>query len=140
MTFTHLIKIGNDLVKQPQTLDTLIVAIQFHVELMIVGDRRKHNANTRVALMVEVLRQSVLCCAHAEGRNCAHTRWGEVVGAQAHIGGERQSRTRGECGISITNLVQWTEHSALQLTYTGKHIQRQTRWNYINLLVPELFF
>jgi len=55
-----------------------------------------------------------------------------VVGAQAHIGGERQSRTRGECGISITNLVQDTEHPALQPTYTGEHIQRQTKWNYIN--------
>ena len=73
-TFTHLIKIGDDLVKQPETLDALIVAIQFHVEFVVVGDGRKHDANTRVALMVEVLRQSVLCCAHAEGRDCAHTR------------------------------------------------------------------
>ena len=73
-TFPHLIKIGDDLVKQPETLDALIVAIQFHVEFVVVGDGREHNANTRVALMVEVLRQSVLCCAHAEGRDCAHTR------------------------------------------------------------------
>jgi hypothetical protein len=74
MVFTHLIKISDDLVKQPETLNTLIIAVQFHVEFMVVGDGCKHNANTFVALMVEVLRQSALCCAHAEGRNCAHTR------------------------------------------------------------------
>lgn len=35
-----------------------------------------------------------------------HIGGGEVVGAQAHKGGEGQNRTRGECGISITSLVQ----------------------------------
>lgn len=52
---SHLIKISNDLVEQPQTLQPLMVDVRFRVEFLKVRDRRKEDADTSVGLVVEVL-------------------------------------------------------------------------------------
>lgn len=52
---THLIKIGNDLIKQPKALHPLIVPIQFHVKLMVVGNRGEQHARALVRVVVQIL-------------------------------------------------------------------------------------
>lgn len=51
----YLIKIGDNLVEQTQTLDTLIVSVQFNVKLHKVWDGGKANAHAIVRLVVEIL-------------------------------------------------------------------------------------
>lgn len=53
----HLIKVGNDLIEKPQTLNTHVVAIQFYVEVVEVGDGGKHDAHLGVGLVIEVLKR-----------------------------------------------------------------------------------
>ena len=55
----QLVKIGYDLVQQSETLDTLVVRLQFHVELGKVRYRGEHYAN-EVALFVVQLLEKVL--------------------------------------------------------------------------------
>lgn len=51
----HLVEVGDDLVEQAQTLHALVVAVQLHVELVVVGDGREHHAHAVVRLVVQVL-------------------------------------------------------------------------------------
>lgn len=51
----HLIKISNDLIEQPQTLEALMVDVGFRIELLKVRDRGKEHTHTFVGLVVEVL-------------------------------------------------------------------------------------
>lgn len=53
---TYLIKISNDLVQEPQTLHALVVAVQLHVKLVVVGDAGEYNPHALVRLVVQVLR------------------------------------------------------------------------------------
>lgn len=53
--FSNLVKISDDLVKQPQTLHALVVSIELHVKLVVVSDGREHHAHTLIRLVVQVL-------------------------------------------------------------------------------------
>lgn len=63
-TFTilknYLVKIGDNFIEQSQTFNTLVVAIQFHVEFMIIGNGSEQHTNFIVTLIVKFLRQRVL--------------------------------------------------------------------------------
>lgn len=52
---TYLVKVGNDLIEQPQTLHTHVVSVQLDVKVVEVGNGRKENADLRVGLIVEIL-------------------------------------------------------------------------------------
>lgn len=54
---SHLIKVGNDLVEEPQALDPHIVAVQLDVEVIEVGDGGEHDAHLGVGLVIEVLQR-----------------------------------------------------------------------------------
>ena len=47
------VKIGDYLVEESQSFDALVVAVQFDVELVKVGDGREEDADARVTLVVE---------------------------------------------------------------------------------------
>lgn len=57
VAWPHLIKVGNDLVEEPQTLNAHVVAIQFYVEVIEVGDGGEHDAHLGVGLVIEVLQR-----------------------------------------------------------------------------------
>lgn len=61
--FTHLIKISDNLIKQPKTLHALIIAVKLHVELVIIGDRGEDHAHALIRLMVQVLPTAPLVSA-----------------------------------------------------------------------------
>lgn len=61
--FTHLIKISDDFIKQPETLHALIVAVKLHVELVVIGDRGEDHAHALIRLMVQVLPTAPLVSA-----------------------------------------------------------------------------
>lgn len=52
---TDLVKVTDDLVQQPKTLETLFIDIVLIVELLVVGYGSKHDGNATVALMVQFL-------------------------------------------------------------------------------------
>ena len=49
---TYLVKIGNNLIKKAQTLDTLIVSIKFDIKFVEIRNRCKHDSNFCIRLMV----------------------------------------------------------------------------------------
>ena len=51
----NLIKIGDDLIKQPETLQSLAVGIQFHVEVSEVRHRGKQNGYFIISFTIEIL-------------------------------------------------------------------------------------
>ena len=51
----NLIKIGDDLIKQPETLQPLAVGIQFHVEVSEVWHRGKQNSYFIISFTIEIL-------------------------------------------------------------------------------------
>ena len=51
----QLIEVGNDLVEESDTLDTLVVPVQLCVELVEVGDACKDHPHPRVRLAVQLL-------------------------------------------------------------------------------------
>ena len=51
----ELIEVGNDLVEESDTLDTLVVPVQLCVELVEVGDACKDHPHPRVRLAVQLL-------------------------------------------------------------------------------------
>jgi hypothetical protein len=57
---TDLIKISYNLIEKSQALDTLIVAIKLDIKFTEVVDGSEDHANTRVALMIQLLGQSIL--------------------------------------------------------------------------------
>lgn len=74
-TETHLIKIGNDLIEQPKTLHALVVPVQLHVELVVVGDGGEDHAHSLVGLVVEVLPSAPLASDIGQ-RASGKPRWG----------------------------------------------------------------
>lgn len=55
-TFTsHLVEVGDDLVEQPQTLHSLVVGLQLHVELGEVADGGEHDGDALARLVVELV-------------------------------------------------------------------------------------
>lgn len=52
---TDLVKVGNYLVEKTQTLHALVVPVQLHVELVVVGDGGEYDADALVRLVVQVL-------------------------------------------------------------------------------------
>ena len=55
MKQSDLVKVSDDLVEKPQTLDALVITLQLHVEFGKVRDRRKHHAHILTALVVQLL-------------------------------------------------------------------------------------
>lgn len=53
--FSHLIKVGDDLIEQPQTLNSHVVSIQLDVEVIKVGDRGEQHSDLSVRLVVQIL-------------------------------------------------------------------------------------
>ena len=51
----NFIKVGYDLVQQAQTLDALVIGLEFHVKLRKVGNRGEHNAHTFALLVIQLL-------------------------------------------------------------------------------------
>ena len=49
---TYLVKIRDDLIEQPETLDALVVEVQLRVELVEVGDGGEDDAHALVGLAV----------------------------------------------------------------------------------------
>lgn len=54
--FTHLIKVSDDLIEQPETLDAHVVPVQLNVEVVEVGDGGEQHSNLSVGLVVQVLK------------------------------------------------------------------------------------
>lgn len=52
-----LVKVGNDLVEQPQALQAFLVDVTLGVKLFKIRNRCKHHADTVVRLVVEVLQR-----------------------------------------------------------------------------------
>lgn len=52
---TYIIKVGDDLIQQPQAFQALLVDIRFRVELFEIRDGGKHDADAVVGLVVQVL-------------------------------------------------------------------------------------
>lgn len=52
----QLVEIGDDLVQEPETLDALVVRLEFHVELGEVWYRGEHYANKVALLVIQLLR------------------------------------------------------------------------------------
>lgn len=78
----HLIKVSNDLIEKPQTLNPHVVAIQLDVEVIEVGDGSEHDAHLGVGLVIEVLQRQK---GSAEPR---HARYGQPTGAAFRRGYE----------------------------------------------------
>lgn len=55
---TDLVEIGDDLVKESQTLQSLFVDVAFGVELLKVRDWSKHHTHTIVRLVVQILEKT----------------------------------------------------------------------------------
>ena len=53
--YLYLVKICDDFVEKPKTLNTLVVEVQLDVELVEVGDAGEDDAHAGVGLAVEVL-------------------------------------------------------------------------------------
>ena len=51
-----LVEVSDDLVQQSQALHSLIVAVQFDVEFVEVGNRGKHDTHFGVGLVIQILR------------------------------------------------------------------------------------
>lgn len=73
MVSSHLIKIRDDLIEQPETLHALVVAIQLHVELVVIGDGGEHHAHALVRLVIQVLPTAPLTSALRGKRQCKGT-------------------------------------------------------------------
>lgn len=56
----YLIKVGNDFIKKPETLQSFLVDVRFSVELFKVWDRGKHDTHHIVGLVVKILQDKTL--------------------------------------------------------------------------------
>jgi len=54
----QLIKVGNNLVEQTQTLDTFVIALEFHVELGEIWYAGKQDADGIALLVIKILPSS----------------------------------------------------------------------------------
>lgn len=62
---THLIKLTDDFVEQSKTLESLLVDVALIVKFLIIGYRSKHDSNTRISFVIEIL--SVSCAEEMLG-------------------------------------------------------------------------
>ncbi len=53
--FSHLVKVADNLIKQPEALQTLLVNVVLVVELLIVGDGGEHHSDVLITLVIELL-------------------------------------------------------------------------------------
>lgn len=53
--FAHLIKVSDDLIEEPETLNTHVVPVQLDVEVVEVGDGGEQHSDLSVGLIVQVL-------------------------------------------------------------------------------------
>ena len=51
-TNSYLVKITDYLIKKAETLKSLLVNVIFVIELLVIGDRREHDGDATVPLMV----------------------------------------------------------------------------------------
>lgn len=63
MNISYLVKVSNNLVEQPQALHALVVPVQLHVELVVVGNGGEDHADALVRLVVQVLPTAPLASA-----------------------------------------------------------------------------
>ena len=52
----YLVKVTDDLIKQANTLQALLVDIILIVELLVVGDGGEHDADVVILLRVQIIR------------------------------------------------------------------------------------
>lgn len=62
--FAHLIKVGDYLIEQPQTLDSHVVPVQLDVEVVEVGDGGEQHSDLSVGLVVQVLEERISTLAN----------------------------------------------------------------------------
>ena len=55
LVIEDLVEVDYNLVKEPETLETLLVDVVLVVELLVVGDLREHDGNVFVAFAVQLL-------------------------------------------------------------------------------------
>lgn len=55
----YLIKVGYDLIEQSKALHSHVVAVQFDVEIIEVGDGGEQDAHLCVGLIVQILQTSI---------------------------------------------------------------------------------
>ncbi len=56
----YLVKIADDLIEKPETLESLLVDVVLVVELLVVRDGREHDGHVLVAFAVQVLETNEL--------------------------------------------------------------------------------
>lgn len=54
---THLVKVSNDLVEQPETLNTHVVPIKLNVKVIEVGNGGKQHSNLSIRLVIQILQR-----------------------------------------------------------------------------------
>jgi len=62
--FTRLIKVSDDLIEQPQALDSHVVPVKLNVEVVKVGDGGEQHSHLSVGLVVQVLEGGQLNMCH----------------------------------------------------------------------------
>lgn len=117
----HLIKVGNDLIEEPQTLNAHVVAIQFYVEVIEVGDGGEHDAHLGVGLVIEVLQKQ-----KGSEPPCS-AKYGQPTGAAVGRGTSQAigAKLRWKCwGLKVVQGTAWAnpERSALSLSLLGEEI------------------
>lgn len=58
---SHLVKIGDDLIEEPETLHALVVRLQLHVKLRKVADGGKHDSDAFARLVVQLVIPAFPC-------------------------------------------------------------------------------
>ena len=53
--FSYFVEVADDLVEEPEALETLLVDVVLVVELLVVGDLGEHDGNVLVAFTVQLL-------------------------------------------------------------------------------------
>lgn len=51
----YLIKVSDDLIQQPETLHSLVVGLQLHIELREIADGGEHDGYTLTGLVVQLI-------------------------------------------------------------------------------------
>ena len=55
LLFQDLIKVSNDLIQQPQTLNTFVIGLELNVKFAEVGNGSKNDADAGALLVIQVL-------------------------------------------------------------------------------------
>lgn len=125
VVWPHLIKVSNDLIEEPQTLNAHVVAIQFYVEVVEVGDGGEHDSHLGVGLVIEVLQRQ------KGSKPPCSAKYGQPTGAAVGrgtsqaIGARLVPQVRWKCwGLKAVQGIAWAnpERSALSLSLRGEEI------------------